>query len=155
MERDSHDSGVTLAELLAAYSLATDLGLGQPMEHLLRSWRIAAGLGAHVGLPEREQASLLYVAMLSWVGCVADAPEVAASFGDDIAFRADSYDIDLAGLSGYAFFLGHTGAGGSLATRGRLACRRRGRGDRARDADVPHQGGGAPGGPGRCCGRCV
>src|SRR6478609_1531773 len=33
---DTRDSGVTLAEVLAAYSLATDLGLGQPMEHLVR-----------------------------------------------------------------------------------------------------------------------
>jgi HD-GYP domain-containing protein (c-di-GMP phosphodiesterase class II) len=121
VERDTHDSGVTLAELLAAYSLATDLGLGQPMEHLLRSWRIASRLGAHVGLPDDQQASLFYVAMLSWVGCVADAPEVAASFGDDIAFRADSYDADLGGLSGYRFFLGHAGAGGSPATRLRIA----------------------------------
>jgi hypothetical protein len=31
-----------LAELVAAFSLATDLGLGQPMEHVLRSWVIAA-----------------------------------------------------------------------------------------------------------------
>ena len=37
--------------------------------------------------------------MLAWVGCVADAPEVAGSFGDDIAFRADSYDVDLGGLA--------------------------------------------------------
>ncbi len=120
VERDSHDSGVCLAELLAAYSLATDLGLGQPMEHLLRSWRIAARLGEYVGLPEGEQGSLFYVAMLSWVGCVADAPEVAASFGDDIAFRADSYDVDLGGISGYRFFLGHAGAGGSPAVRAKV-----------------------------------
>jgi HD-GYP domain-containing protein (c-di-GMP phosphodiesterase class II) len=121
VDRDTHDSGVTLAELLAAYSLATDLGLGQPMEHLLRSWRIASRLGAHVGLPDEEQASLFYVAMLSWVGCVADAPEVAASFGDDIAFRADSYDVDLGGMAGYRFFLGHAGAGSSAAARAKLA----------------------------------
>ena len=121
VERDIRDSGVTLAELLAAYSLATDLGLGQPMEHLLRSWRIASVLGARVGLPRDEQPSLFYVAMLSWIGCVADAPEVAASFGDDIAFRADSYDTDLGGLSGYRFFLGHAGAGGSPATRAKVA----------------------------------
>ena len=108
---------MTLAELLAAYSLATDLGLGQPMEHLLRSWRIASRLGKHVGLPDDEQPALFYVAMLSWVGCVADAPEVAASFGDDIAFRADSYDVDLGGLSGYRFFLGHAGSGASPALR--------------------------------------
>jgi len=114
---DTRDSGVTLAEVLAAYSLATDLGLGQPMEHLVRAWRVASKLGTHVGLPDEEQASLFYVAMLSWVGCVADAPEVAAFFGDDIAFRADSYDVDLGGMSGYRFFLRHAGAGGSPTTR--------------------------------------
>src|SRR4051812_27418231 len=51
---DEPDSGVTLAELLAAFSLATDLGLGQPMEHLLRSWQIASRLGRHVGLPDEQ-----------------------------------------------------------------------------------------------------
>lgn len=123
MDRGIDDSGVTLAELLASYSLATDLGLGQPMEHLLRSWRIAARLGKYVGLPEDEQASLFYVAMLSWVGCVADAPEVAVSFGDDITFRAESYEADLGGLSGYRFFLAHAGAGGSGATRATAAAK--------------------------------
>jgi len=29
--------GLRLAELVAAFSLATDLGMGQPMEHVLRS----------------------------------------------------------------------------------------------------------------------
>lgn len=118
---DERDSGVTLAELLAAFSLATDLGLGQPMEHLLRSWQIASRLGRHVGLPEEQQPALFHVAMLSWVGCVADAPEVTASFGDDIAFRADSYDADLGGLSGMAFFLGHAGRGQPLPLRLRVA----------------------------------
>jgi len=115
------DSGVTLAELLAAFSMATDLGLGQPMEHLLRAWRIAAGLATHVGMPEADRESLFYVAMLAWVGCVADAPEVAATFGDDIAFRAESYDVDLAGLPAMGFFIGHAGAGGSPAHRLRIA----------------------------------
>jgi hypothetical protein len=31
---DDADSGLRLAELVAAFSLATDLGLGQPMEHV-------------------------------------------------------------------------------------------------------------------------
>lgn len=110
-------SGVTLAELLAAFSLATDLGLGQPMEHLLRSWQIAARLGRITGLPEDEQPALFHVAMLAWVGCVADAPEVAASFGDDIAFRADSYDVDLGGMPGFGFFLTHAGLGRALPQR--------------------------------------
>jgi len=114
---DEPDSGVTLAELLAAFSLATDLGLGQPMEHLLRSWQIASRLGRHVGLPADRQPALFHVAMLSWVGCVADGPEVTANFGDDIEFRADSYEADLGGLSGMAFFLGHAGRGQPLPLR--------------------------------------
>jgi len=118
---DVRDSGVTLSELLAAFSLATDLGLGQPMEHLLHSWQIASRLGRKIGLPDEDQPALFHVAMLSWVGCVADAPEVTASFGDDIAFRADSYEADLGGLSGMAFFLGHAGRGQSFPRRLRLA----------------------------------
>ena len=118
---DETDSGVSLAELLAAFSLATDLGLGQPMEHLLRSWQIASRLGRRIGLPDEQQPMLFHVAMLSWVGCVADAPEVTASFGDDIAFRGDSYEADLGGLSGMTFFLGHAGRGQPLPLRLRAA----------------------------------
>jgi HD-GYP domain-containing protein (c-di-GMP phosphodiesterase class II) len=103
--------GVTLAELLAAFSLATDLGLGQPMEHLLRAWRIADLLGGHTGLPDEDRVGLFYVAVLSWVGCVADTPEVASWFGDDIAFRGDSFDVDFAGLPALTFMMGHAGAG--------------------------------------------
>jgi HD-GYP domain-containing protein (c-di-GMP phosphodiesterase class II) len=105
------DAGVTLAELLAAYSLATDLGLGQPMEHLLRSWRIADLLAEHLGLSDEDRAALFYVAVLSWVGCVADTPEVASWFGDDIAFRSGSFQVDFTGLPALTFMLGHTGTG--------------------------------------------
>ncbi|KAA0022375.1 HD domain-containing protein [Antrihabitans cavernicola] len=108
---------MSLPELLAAFSLATDLGLGQPMEHLLRSWLIASRLGEHVGLSRQQQESLFYIAMLSWVGCVADAPEVAALFGDDVAFRADGYSVDLAGRSAVRFFAGHAGSGAPPSRR--------------------------------------
>lgn len=115
------DSGITLAELLAAFSLATDLGLGQPMEHLLRAWRIAARLADRLDVAEEQRDALSYVAMLSCVGCVADAPEVAASFGDDIAFRAESFDLDLGGLPGFGFFVRHAGAGHAAPHRLRAA----------------------------------
>ncbi len=35
LEARERDSGLRLAELVAAFSLAMDLGLGQPMEHVL------------------------------------------------------------------------------------------------------------------------
>ena len=110
-----------LAELVAAFSLGTDLGMGQPMEHVLRSWRIAAGLGERIGLDESDRVALYYVALLAWVGCVADAYEVATWFGDDIAFRADSYEVDLAGLPMLGFMLRHVGAGSPALHRLRLA----------------------------------
>jgi HD-GYP domain-containing protein (c-di-GMP phosphodiesterase class II) len=114
------DSGVTLAELVGAFSLATDLGLGQPMEHVLRSWAIALRLGDHIGLERDERSGLYYVATLAWVGCVADTPELAAWFGDDIAFRADSRQIDLAGLPMLGFMLRHVGIGAPALQRLRL-----------------------------------
>ena len=116
----SEREGISLAELLAAFSLAIDLGLGQPMEHVLRSWRIAARLGERIDLADEERASIYYIAVLAWVGCVADTPEVAKWFGDDIMFRADSYEVELAGLPGLAFMLTHAGVGGPGLHRFRL-----------------------------------
>jgi HD-GYP domain-containing protein (c-di-GMP phosphodiesterase class II) len=121
VDADRHDSGIRLAELVAAFSLAMDLGLGQPMGHVLRSWRIAVRLGGHVGIDVEARAALYYVATLAWVGCVADTPEVAAVFGDDIAYRADSYRVDLAGLPMLGFMLRHVGAGRPALHRVRLA----------------------------------
>ena len=105
------DSGIRLAELVAAFSLATDLGLGQPMEHVLRSWVVATRLGEHLGVGADARADLYYLATLAWVGCVADTPEVAAVFGDDIAFRRSYYEVDFAGLPLLGFMLRHVGAG--------------------------------------------
>jgi hypothetical protein len=62
-------SGLRLAELVGALSLAVDLGLGQPMEHLARSCLLACRLGEEMGLGEDERAALYYVALLGWVGC--------------------------------------------------------------------------------------
>jgi hypothetical protein len=55
---DDADSGLRLAELVAAFSLATDLGLGQPMEHVLRS---VAGLALVAGVVSVPLGLVLYV----------------------------------------------------------------------------------------------
>ena len=115
------DTGLRLAELVAAFSLATDLGMGQPMEHVLRSWLIAVRLGERLDLGAEARASLYYVIALAWVGCVADTAEVATWFGDDITFRGDSYRVDLAGLPMMGFALSHAGAGTPFLHRLRLA----------------------------------
>lgn len=71
---------------------------------------------------------------LAWVGCVADTPEVAAWFGDDIAYRRDSYGVDLAGLPMLGFVLRHVGAEPGIATPPprHEPGGERGQGDRAR-----------------------
>jgi len=120
-DKPDRDSGVKLPELVGAFSLATDLGLGQPMEHVLRSWRIASRLGDRIGLEADERGSLYYVTTLAWVGCVADTPEVAAVFGDDIVFRRDYYEVDFSGLPLLGFMLRHVGAGSPPLHRLRLA----------------------------------
>jgi HD-GYP domain-containing protein (c-di-GMP phosphodiesterase class II) len=107
--------------LIAAWSLATDLGLGLPQEHVLRQCRIALGLGERLGLREADRAAVYYVALLAWVGCTADSHELAGQFGDDLALRADAHRVDLAGLPMMGFLLRRVGAGRPPLRRARMA----------------------------------
>jgi len=77
-----------LAELMAALSLATDLGMGQPMEQALRTCLIAIALGERLGLGSEDLSEVYYVALLRFLGCTADAHEAAEMVGgDEIAVR--------------------------------------------------------------------
>jgi HD-GYP domain-containing protein (c-di-GMP phosphodiesterase class II) len=109
--------GVRLAELVAALSLATDLGLGQPQQHIIRQTLIALRVAELEGMSEEERAAIYYVSLLAWVGCVADAHEMGKWFGDDTALRADSYLVDLTGLPMMRFMLSHVGSGSSPIRR--------------------------------------
>lgn len=81
--------GLRLAKLMAALSLATDLGMGQPLEQALRTCLIALGLGERLGLSSEELCEVYYVALLRFLGCTADAHEMAEMVGgDEIALRA-------------------------------------------------------------------
>jgi HD-GYP domain-containing protein (c-di-GMP phosphodiesterase class II) len=112
---------VRLAELLGALSLVVDLGLGQPMEHVMRQTLIAVRLGESLGLSETERAAVYYTALLAWVGCGSDSHELAVWFGDDIAFRAGTYGADLAGMELLAFLVRRLGAGSPPLRRGWVA----------------------------------
>jgi HD-GYP domain-containing protein (c-di-GMP phosphodiesterase class II) len=94
---DGLPSGVRRAELLAALSVATDLGLGLPEEHVLRQTIIARRVAELAGLPSAMQESLVSTSLLAWVGCVADSYEMAHWFGDDRRLRSESYAVDKAG----------------------------------------------------------
>ena len=72
-----------LAEFLAALSLATDLGMGQPLEQALRTCLIALSLGDRLGLGPDDLSDVYYVALLRFLGCTADAHEFAELVGGD------------------------------------------------------------------------
>ena len=110
-------TSVRRAELLAVLSLGADLGLGQPMEHVLRECLIAMRLGERVGLNETERVTVYYAALLTWVGCHVDAYEQAKWFGDDLAFKSDFPLVDHPGTG---FVLKHLGAGRPFLDRARL-----------------------------------
>lgn len=72
---------------MAALSLATDLGMGQPLEQALRTCLIALRLATLAQLPAEELPAVYYGALLRFLGCTADAHETARLTGNDIAFR--------------------------------------------------------------------
>ena len=114
--------GLRLAELIAALSLATDLGVGQPLEQALRTCLIALEFADRLGLDEDERSEIYYVALLRFVGCTADASEMARMVGgDEIALRAAIAPV--AGGSPREFasqMLPRIGAGQGPARRARL-----------------------------------
>lgn len=79
-----HDrTSFRLAELIAAISLATDLGMGQPMEQALRTCLLAMGLGRQLDLAAAELSEVYYVALLRFIGCTADSSELSHRVGGD------------------------------------------------------------------------
>ncbi|HEX6933343.1 MAG TPA: hypothetical protein VF162_14455, partial [Streptosporangiaceae bacterium] len=96
---------VTLGELLAVLSLAADLGMGQPMEHVLRQGLIALRLAERLGLDETEREVVYYSALVAWVGCHIDAYEQAKWFGDDTALKTDFRRTDFATAASRPLFM--------------------------------------------------
>jgi HD-GYP domain-containing protein (c-di-GMP phosphodiesterase class II) len=82
------DDQIRLAEPIAALSLATDLGLGQPLEHELGVCLAALELAERLGCSAEERSDVYYVALLAHVGCTAAAPYIASWVGgDEIRFQ--------------------------------------------------------------------
>jgi HD-GYP domain-containing protein (c-di-GMP phosphodiesterase class II) len=108
---------------MLSLSLATDLGFGQPAEHMLRAARISMRLGDRLGLDTRDLATLYDVSLLTYVGCPVYGNEASTLFGDDIDFRANAVEVDLAGFPAMVFMLRRAGSGTSAFNRARQAAR--------------------------------
>jgi HD-GYP domain-containing protein (c-di-GMP phosphodiesterase class II) len=62
------DQDTGLAGLLCAISFASDISMGQPMEHGLKTAYIGLHLGDSMGLPLEDQVAIYYGALLKDVG---------------------------------------------------------------------------------------
>lgn len=76
---------VRLADLLAALSVATDLGMGQAPEKAIRSCLLATALARAMDLPERDVRDVYYATLLHHLGCTAPAHETTYLLGDDLS----------------------------------------------------------------------
>lgn len=101
---------VRLAEVIGALSLATDLGMGQPMEHALRRCLLAVRLGEALGLSDPELGEVYYVGLVCSVGCTIKLQGFAHWFQDEIAAAAHAATLDSRSLTDAAMFvLRHVG----------------------------------------------
>jgi HD-GYP domain-containing protein (c-di-GMP phosphodiesterase class II) len=76
-----------LAEVTAVLALATDLSMGQPLEHGLRTSLLAVRTAQALGLPEHDQLTVFYTGMLHFAGCTAESEIDARFFGDELMAR--------------------------------------------------------------------
>ena len=76
---------VRAAEVIAALSLATDLGIGVPLEHGLDSTVVAMRLCKRLGVDSQTASQAYYACLLFYVGCTATAEVAADLFGDETA----------------------------------------------------------------------
>jgi hypothetical protein len=79
---------VRAAEVISALCLATDLGIGMPLEYGLHSTLIAMRLGQHLGIDSETASQTYYASLLFYVGCTADA-EIAAEIFAEGALRTE------------------------------------------------------------------
>jgi len=70
--------------VIGALCLATDLGMGFPFEHGLRSTLVAARLAERLGVDPATMSETYYACMLAHAGCSAEANVTADIFGGSL-----------------------------------------------------------------------
>lgn len=78
------DEQVRAAEVIGSLCLATDLGMGFPFEHGLRSTVVVARLTERLGVDPAVASETYYACLLSHSGCTTDAHVTAEIFGGSL-----------------------------------------------------------------------
>lgn len=83
MDGSPDTNRVRATEVIASLSLATDIAIGFPLEHGLRSTMVAMRLCDLLGVDEETAAQTYFLCLLFYVGCTAPADLSSEIFGDD------------------------------------------------------------------------
>ncbi|MFD2090616.1 HD domain-containing phosphohydrolase [Blastococcus deserti] len=86
--RPATRDSVRLSELMAAWSVAIDVGMVMPMGSGLRICSRAVRLSQRMQLDVATQRRIYYLALLRHIGCTAEGSALAGYLGDERAFRA-------------------------------------------------------------------
>jgi HD-GYP domain-containing protein (c-di-GMP phosphodiesterase class II) len=104
-----------LAEAAGVLSLATDLAMGQPLEHGLRTAMLAVRMAQAMGLSDDDQVTVFYTGVLHFAGCTAESEIDARFFGDELSARPQMMAVAFAtrlDLVATAMRVAHPGSAG-------------------------------------------
>ena len=90
------ETPVRLAELMACLSVATDMGMGLPVDYALTTCLVGVRLGDALGFDAATLQDVYYETLLRYVGCNAETDWMASLLGDELAFRTEFAKIDSA-----------------------------------------------------------
>ena len=90
-----------IAEIVGTLAMATDLGLGLPIEHAIRACLMSVELGRRVGMAPAELSELYYLTLLRMLGCTSGSSDNAYFFGDEVAFGRDTQHLDYGDSSAF------------------------------------------------------
>jgi HD-GYP domain-containing protein (c-di-GMP phosphodiesterase class II) len=107
----------SLAELVSTLSIASDLGMGRPIERVLRQTVIAMRLAEAAGVDTGVRAATYYTSLLTWVGCATDTSELTVLFGEEEKLYGDTHDDDLTPIAMGLFVARHLGRDRSTLRR--------------------------------------
>ena len=101
--------------MVVVLAMATDLGLGLPMEHAVRACLLSTEIGRRAGLPDEDLSDLYYLTLLRMLGCTADSGYYADLFGDEVAFARDTQHLDYGDPDGFGRWVMESFAAGRPA----------------------------------------
>lgn len=81
--------------------MASDVGLGLPMEHAVRTCLLSVEMGRRLGMSDAELHDLYYLTLLRMLGCTVGAGDYAEYFGDEVAFGRDTQHLDYGDQAGF------------------------------------------------------